>query len=338
MDPLSDVLRTMRLRGGVFMQGQFVDPWCISVKVLPESCSPYLGETAHIIPYHFVVEGHLHVRMEDGSQFELGSGDAVMFPRNDLHLLGSDINRSPVPSMDIVERPIEGGLDRIVVGEGSPRTRIVCGFLGAEEVRGNPVVEALPALLLIHGRDRSSAEWMQSTFQYAAERIAAGRLGSEVVMSKLSELLFVEAIQRYTETLTGEEVGWLAGLRDRFVSRAVTLLHARIGEPCTLGDLARDVGVSRSVLTGRFCQMLGVPPMRYLRNWRIHVAAHELINSSKPIPQIAQEVGYRHEASFTRAFTRTMDVPPAAWRRQLLMKSVNRLHGPQQGAPRTPSD
>lgn len=298
------------------MQGQFFDPWCISVKVLPASCSPYLGDTAHVIPYHFVVEGGLHVRMEDGLEFELGPGDSVMFPRNDLHLLGSDVSRLPVPSRDIVEHPIEGGLDTIVVGKGGPRTRIVCGFLGAEEVRGNPVIDALPAVLCLNARDRSSSEWIQSTFQYAAEQIATGRLGSEVVMSKLSELLFVEAIQRYAETLTGEHVGWLAGLKDRFVSRAMALLHARIGDPWTLDDLARDVGLSRTALAARFHQVLGVPPMRYLANWRIHVAAYELINSSKSIPQVAREVGYAHEASFTRAFTRLMEMPPAAWRRQ----------------------
>jgi len=298
------------------MQGQFVDPWCISVKVLPESCSPYLGDTAHVIPYHFIVEGHLQVRMEDGLQFELGPGDSVMFPHNDLHLLGSDVSRAPLPSGDIVEHPVEGGLDSIKLGEGGPRTRIICGFLGAEEVPRNPVVDALPAVLRLNARDHSSAEWIQSTFRYAAERIAAGRLGSEVVMSKLSELLFIEAIQHYTESLIGEEVGWLAGLKDRFVSRAMTLLHARIGEPWTPDDLARDVGLSRTALAARFYQVLGVSPMRYLTNWRMHVAAYELINSSKSISQIALEVGYRHETSFTRAFTRMMGMPPAAWRRQ----------------------
>jgi len=317
MDALSDALRVMRLKGGVFMQGQFSHPWCISVKVLPMSCSPYLGHTAHLIPYHYIVEGHVHVRMEDGLEFELGTGDSVMFPHNDLHLLGSDVSGVPVPSRDIVEHPIEeGGLNTIVVGKGERQTRIVCGFLGGDEVLGNPVVNALPAVLRLHARNGSASKWIQGTFQYAADRIAAGRLGSEVVMSKLSELLFVEAIQHYAETLTCEDVGWLAGLKDRFVSRAMALLHARIADPWTLNDLARDVGLSRTALTARFCQLLGVPPMRYLTNWRVHVAAYELINSGKSIPQVAQEVGYRHEASFARAFTRIMGMPPAAWRRQ----------------------
>src|SRR5688500_13337747 len=134
MDVLSDVLRTMRLKGGVFLHGKFFDPWCISVKVMPQSCSPHLGETAHVVPYHFVLEGRMRVRMEDGLEFEMEPGESVMFPRNDLHILGSDVNRPPIQSQDVVERPIDGGLNSMVIGEGGDRTRIVCGFLGTEDI------------------------------------------------------------------------------------------------------------------------------------------------------------------------------------------------------------
>lgn len=316
MDALSDVLRVMRLKGGVFLHGEFFDPWCISVKVLPQSCAPYLGETAHVIPYHFVLEGRMRVRMECGLEFELEPGDSVMFPRNDLHLLGTDLGRAPLRSHDVVERPIEGGLLSMVVGEDGNRTRIVCGFLGTEDIRGNPVVSALPAALRLDARDGSAGNWIGNTFHHAAEQIAAGRTGSEVLMSKLSELLFVEAIQRYAETLTGERTGWLAGLKDQYVSRAMALMHAGIGELWTVEKLGREVGLSRSALADRFNAVLGVPPIQYLSNWRIHVAAHELVNSSKSVLQVAREVGYDSEASFTRAFKRVMDVPPATWRRQ----------------------
>jgi AraC-like DNA-binding protein len=316
MDALSDVLRVMRLKGGVFLHGQFCDPWCITVKVEPESCSPYLGETAHVIPYHFVLEGRMRVGMEDGNEFELTAGESVMFPRNDAHLLGSDLTRRAVPSRDFVQRPIEGGLYSMIVGSGRAPTRIVCGFLGTEQVQGNPVVGALPAALHLDGRPGSAGEWIRSTFHHAAEEIAAGRMGSEVVMSRLSELLFVEAIQRYAESLDGGQAGWLAGLKDPYVSRALALLHARVGEAWTVDALGREVGLSRSALADRFVEVLGVPPMHYLANWRIHVAAYELINSKKPIAQVAEEVGYDSEASFTRAFKRVMESPPATWRRQ----------------------
>ena len=320
MDALSDVLRVMRLKGGVFLHGEFCDPWCITVKVQPQSCSPYLGETAHVIPYHFVLEGRLRVGMPDGQEFELAPGDSVMFPRNDPHLLGSDLSRPPEPSRDYVKQPMEGALYSMRVGNGSASSRIVCGFLGAEQVNGNPVIAALPAALHLDGRPGSAGEWIRTSFHHAAEQIAAGHMGSEVVMSRLSELLFVEAIQRYAESLDGGQTGWFAGLKDPYVSRALALLHARVGEDWTVDALGREVGLSRSALAERFVEVLGMPPMQYLANWRIHAAAHELINSKKPIIQIAEEVGYDSEASFTRAFKRVMEVPPAAWRRR-------RIHG-----------
>jgi AraC family transcriptional regulator, alkane utilization regulator len=316
MDALSDVLRVMRLKGGVFLHGDFVAPWCLSVKVRPQSCSPYLGQTAHIIPYHFVLEGRMRVRMPDGLEFEMQPGESVMFPQNDTHLMGSDLTRPPVRSWDVVERPAGGGLNRITLGSGAAPTRIICGFLGSEQVDGNPVVRALPTALRLDARADSAGDWIRTTFHHAAEQIAAGRMGSEVVMSRLSELLFVEAIQRYTETLAGEATGWLAGLRDPFVSRAMALLHARVDQAWTVDALGREVGLSRSALADRFVEVLGVPPMQYLANWRIHVAAYELINSKKPIAEIAAEVGYESEASFTRAFKRVMAAPPATWRRQ----------------------
>ena len=316
MDALSDVLRIMRLKGGVFLHASFFAPWCLSVKVLPESCAPFLGDTACIIPYHFVLQGRMRVRMHDGFEFDIESGESVVFPRNDLHLLASDLSLTPVRSEDVVQRPADGGLASIVLGEGGDPTRIICGFLGAEDVRGNPVVSALPAVLRLDVRRGSSAEWIRSTFHYAAEQIAGGRMGSEAVISKLSELLFVQAIQRYTQTLKDHETGWLAGLKDPYVSRAMALLHARIGDPWTVDALGRAVGLSRSALAERFGDVLGVPPMQYLADWRIHVAAHELISSNKSILQIAQAVGYESEASFTRAFKRTMQKPPAAWRRE----------------------
>lgn len=316
MDALSDVLRIMRLKGGVFLHGEFRHPWCIAVKIAPQSCSPYLGETAHVIPYHYVLEGHMRVRMEDGLEIALEAGQSVMFPHNDMHLLGTDLARAPMQSRDYVARPIEGGLLEMKLDGSGPLTRIVCGFLGTEDVRGNPVMNALPAALRLNVRDGSAGAWVSSMFHHAAEQIAAGHLGSEVLMSRLSELLFVEAIQRYVDTLPDKQVGWLMGLKDPYVSRALALLHARVAEPWTVDALGREVGLSRSALADRFGDVLGLPPMQYLANWRTHVAAHELVNSSKSIAQIAQEVGYESEASFTRAFKRVMDTPPGTWRRR----------------------
>ncbi len=317
MDALSDVLRTTRLKGGVFLHAEFSDPWCLrSSKVLPQNCAPFLGETSDVIPYHYVLEGRLRVRAAEEPAFELEPGEVVLFPRNDRHLLGGDLRLPPVPSEEVVKPPTGGGLSTIRLGGGGARTRLVCGFLGGEGLERNPVVSTLPAVLHLDVRQGGAADWIRSTFRYAADEIAAGRMGSETVLAKVSELLFVEAVRRYIETLPEGQSGWLAGLRDPHVSRALALLHARLGDPWTVDELGREVGLSRSALADRFNQVIGVPPMQYLTNWRMQVAAQALRNSSKSVMQIAHQVGYDSEAAFARAFKRVVGAPPATWRRQ----------------------
>jgi AraC-like DNA-binding protein len=315
MDALSDALKVMRLTGGLFLHAELCAPWCVSSKIRPRMCASHLGDDAQIIPYHFVLEGRMCVRTEDGVEFEVASGESVLLPRNDWHLLGSDVKLPAVASEEVVEVPADGGLASIMLDNAGPRTRIVCGYLGGEQVQGHPIMEALPSALHLDSRSGGSAEWIRNTFQFAAEQIAAGHQGSEAMMGKLSELLFVEAIQLYVRTIDESGRGWLAGLKDPFVSRALGLMHARIEEPWTVDKLGREIGLSRSALAGRFNEVIGLPPMQYLTNWRIHVAARRLIDSNKPVLQVAQEVGYDSEASFTRAFKRVMNVPPGAWRR-----------------------
>jgi len=314
MDALSDVLRTVRLKGGVFLHAEFSEPWCLGVKVQPESCASFLGQASDIIPYHYVLDGQLRILVNDETVQEIETGGLALFPRNDYHLLGGNLELPPIPSVDVVHPPARGGLATIMLGGGGVRTRIVCGFLAGENLQSNPVVTALPTVLCLDYRDDPSGAWIRNTFSYAADEIAAGRMGSETVFAKLSELLFVEAIRRYAEALPEGQTGWLAGLRDPFVSRALAVLHERPGDPWTVETLGREAGLSRSALTDRFTQVIGMPPMQYLASWRIQLAAQELLNTSKSIPRIAQDIGYETEAAFARAFKRRMGAPPATWR------------------------
>jgi transcriptional regulator GlxA family with amidase domain len=166
-------------------------------------------------------------------------------------------------------------------------------------------------------RQGSAAAWMKSSLEFAADEIAARRAGSETVLAKLSELLFVETLRRYVEGLPEDQTGWLAGLKDPFVSRALSLLHGCVAKEWTVDDLGREVGLSRSALADRFARLIGEPPMRYLARWRIQVAAHQLRTSDMSLARIAEHVGYESEAAFSRAFKRNFGVPPAAWRRNV---------------------
>jgi AraC-like DNA-binding protein len=317
MDALSDVLRVAHLTGGVFLHAEFFAPWCIAARIGPEHCAPALGRASHLIVYHYVVEGELRVRVdgEDGADVVIGAGEIVLLPRNDLHLMGSDLSLPAVAGTDVIHPPKDGGLFSIHHGGTGRRTRMVCGFLGCDSAKGNPVISTLPPLLKLNVEQGGAAEWIRSTFQYAAQEVSIGRPGSETVLAKLSELLFVETVRRYAETLPEDQTGWFAGLRDPYVARALALLHRDIARHWTVDDLGREVGLSRSALADRFIRLIGVPPMHYLANWRMQVATEQLRNTSVSLAQVAEIVGYESEAAFSRAFKKAFGTAPATWRR-----------------------
>ena len=176
------------------------------------------------------------------------------------------------------------------------------------------MLSALPRLFKV-GMRGSNASWLESSLRFATEEAASAHAGRATVLAKLAELVFVEAVRRYVDTMPDDRRGWLAGLRDRFVARALTLMHARPAHPWTVEDLASRVGMSRSGLAQRFADLLGVPPMQYLAQWRLQLAAQQLRLGDRSLALVAEDVGYESEAAFNRAFKREFGVPPATWRR-----------------------
>lgn len=316
MDALSDVLRIARLAGGVFLHAELTAPWCIAGRIAPEMCAPFLGSVRHLVPYHYVLEGELAFALDGAAPCTLRSGEVVMFPRNDLHKMGSDLACPAVKIRDVL-RP--GGIGTTIQtirhGHGGALTRLVCGFLGCDIAQGNPVFETLPSVILLRIEEADSAEWIRTTFQYAAGEIAAGRAGSETVLAKLSELLFVEAVRRYAKQLPPGQTGWFAGLQDPVIARVLALMHGDITRSWSVEDLGREAGLSRSALADRFTRLLGMPPMQYLGQWRMHVAAQSLRSSRLSVARLAEQVGYESEAAFSRAFRKTFGTAPASWRR-----------------------
>jgi AraC-like DNA-binding protein len=315
VDALSDVLRVIRLSGGVFLEAEFTAPWCISGKVSPEDCKPFLAAPRHVIAFHFVTAGRMQLRVGDGDAIEACAGEVVLLPHNEVHIFGSDLKLPPVPASAIMKDRQEGGLARLVHGGAGEATRLVCGYLGCE-TPFNPLVAALPRILKLNVRTTMSGAWIESSFRFAASEIAAGRVGSTTVMAKLSELLFVNAVSHFVENLPDERRGWLAGLRDPHVGRALALLHARPGEGWTAESVAREVGLSRSAFAERFSSLVGQPPMQYLALWRMHIAAQRLREGSRSVAQIGSGIGYESEAAFSRAFKRHFGAAPATWRKQ----------------------
>jgi AraC-like DNA-binding protein len=315
LDPFSDVLRVIRLAGGVFLEAELTAPWCISGKLSSDDCRPFLVTPRHVIASHFVVAGHMQLRIDGGDAIDVRASELVLLPHNDAHTFGSDLNAAVMPARQIIQPPAAGGISRISYGGGGEVTQLLCGFLGSE-IPFSPLLASLPRVLKLDVRATASGAWIESSFRFAVSEIAAGRIGSTTVITKLSELLFVEAVSQFVASLPAERRGWLAGLRDPQIGRALAALHARPAEAWTAETLALEVGISRSVFAERFTSLVGQPPMHYLALWRMQVAAQHLREGHGSVAQIAFAVGYESEAAFSRAFKRQFGASPGIWRRQ----------------------
>jgi AraC-like DNA-binding protein len=315
VDALLDMLRSMRLTGGIFLDAEFTAPWCVTAKVGPEDCSPFTPEPRHIIAYHYVTAGRLLLKVSNQSPVPVESGEMVVLPRNDDHIIGSAMNLRPVGAEHLIQPAPDGGLAKIVHGGGGERTQILCGFLG-NDLPHNAFITILPSVLKLNVADGASGSWIESSFRFAAKQLAEGQVSSPAILAKIAELLFMEAVRRYFASLPPTANAWTAGMRDPIVGRALGLLHSQISRRWTTEQLAREVAMSRSAFAERFTRIVGEAPMRYLARQRFEQATARLRESADPIARIAFEVGYESEVAFNRAFRREHGIPPATWRRE----------------------
>lgn len=312
-DPLAVVLRSVRLAGGVFLEAEFTAPWCVAGQITREHCLPFVPDLVQVIAYHVVLEGRMVVAIVGEPPIEIRAGEIVLLPRNDMHTMASSAVIPPVSIADLIQKSPEGGLLRIQYGGGGEPTSIICGFLGTRS-SFNPLLATLPRMLRLDINKAASREWVESSVRFAVAELIRGRLASSDLMSRLSEVLLVEAVREYIATLGDCEQGWLKGLSDPNIGRALVLIHADIAAPLSADTLAKEVGLSRSTFMERFAQLIGMPPIRYLTVWRLEIAKQHLRETRMSVPQIAQAIGYESEEGFRRAFKREFELWPAEWR------------------------
>jgi AraC-like DNA-binding protein len=331
MDAFSEVLSGVRLTGAMFFSAEFSAPWRLSTphcRVLASTLAP---GAPHIMLYHLVVEGSARACLEDGPDVELSPGDLVVFPHGDSHHLSGGSGANQVESAAILRKIATRELSPVHAGGGGATTRFVCGYLTCDPLLCGPILESLPPILKVNVRTDRSGQWLEQSILHLVEESASDRAGSDAMLAKLSEALFVDTLRRYVADLPDQTTGWLAGARDPVVGKSLALLHRRPRHPWTIAELAAEVGLSRSSLVERVTRYLPEPPMAYLTGWRLRLAAQALTSSPKGVADIADAVGYESEAAFNRAFKRVFGVPPARYRRQ----SRNPAGSP--GAPRLPA-
>ncbi len=318
-DALSDVLRTVRLTGATFFDVVARDPWCAEQPTREMVLPKVLPGAEHLISYHLVTEGRCFAGLLNEEQFAVEAGEVIVFTRGDPHVVSSHPGMRAQPvTPEEVAFATAGPLPffRTLGEEGPASVKLTCGFLACDAAPFNPLLDNLPPVIKSGKAAGDDAPWLGQFIQLATMESKNKRAGGEGVLAKLSELMFIEVVRRYIETLPDEQAGWLAGLRDPFVGKALSAMHAAPVRPWTIEELARDVGLSRSVLAERFNDLVGMPPMHYLAKWRMQIAAGLLSGGSVNIATIANETGYSSEAAFSRAFKKMVGVPPSAWRRR----------------------
>lgn len=320
-DVLSEVLSAIRLTGSVFFDVTAGPPWVAEAPASAEIANVIRPGAHHAIEYHVVLRGSCWISLIGGAPFEpvrLQPGDIAVIARGEAHVVSSEPGmRAAVDTSDLWQaRPPEDLPFKLRVGGNeSDAAHLMCGFFTCDVRPFNPLMDALPRFMRI-GRDVSPSTHalLDHFLHLASSDISEGRAGAQSVLNKLSELLFIEAIRTYMNELSPTTTGWLAGLRDPLVGRAIRLLHADPARAWTLDVLAAEAGASRSALADKFAHLTGYPPIHYLTRWRMQLAATRLRDRATKVAVVAQEAGYESEAAFSRAFKKFAGVSPTEWR------------------------
>jgi len=331
MDVVSEVLGAVRLKGAFYFNGEFTAPWAVRTPA-SSVLAPHFGHGAgHVIIFHLLTEGSGSAGLEQGPLVPVAAGDVIVFPHGDAHVVGSGAGARTLDYEGELHRIVAQGLRLARAGGGGAVTRFVCGYLSCDPRLSPVFLAGLPPMFKVNVREEGAGQWLESAIRFSVADAAAPSAGREAVLARLAEALFIETLRRYIAGLPAGHTGWLAGARDPEVGKALALLHGSPARPWTLAGLAREVGVSRSVLAERFRLFLGEPPMAYLTRWRLQVGAQLLQTTSRSIAQIAADVGYESEPGFNRAFRRAHGTPPARFR------NASRHASPPQGPAKAPA-
>lgn len=317
-DALSDVLKTVRLTGAAFFEIVADEPWAVGSPARNVILPKILSGADHLIAYHVVTAGRCFATALGDETVALEAGEVVVFTNGQPHIMSSHPGMHADPATpDVVEIAAAGEKPFCInIGAGPGSARLVCGYLACDARPFNPVLENLPPVIKAGNPQQGDAGWVGHFIRFAVAEVMDKRAGGESVLTKLSELMFIDVVRRHIETLPPGQAGWLAGLRDPLVGKALSLMHAKPAHNWTVEELGREAGTSRSVMAERFAEFVGVPPMHYLAKWRMQIASELLMASNDNMANIAAAIGYESEAAFSRAFKKMIGVPPSNWRQR----------------------
>ncbi|WDQ98538.1 AraC family transcriptional regulator [Devosia sp. J2-20] len=308
-DPLGEVLHMLRLTGTLYCRAEMTAPWGIEMPQLPGA-----------MLFMIVTSGRGWLRMRDMPPQMLEQGSMVLLPHGTSVELASSPGAATTPLFDIPSTKVSERYELMQWGGGGALMRATTGVVQFDHVAAQRLISLLPPVIRVDAWDEDVDSWMQSTLRLIAREAAALRPGGETVMTRLADIMVIQALRRWLDTAPEANLGWLAALRDPQIGRALAQIHRGAAEDISVAGLADIAGMSRSAFSARFTDMVGQPAMQYVTQWRLHLARAALLESGQPVGVIGARAGYNSEAAFGRAFKQFFGVSPGAARREAIAR------------------
>jgi AraC-like DNA-binding protein len=304
MDALGESLHFLRMSGVFYSRSEFTAPWGLALPPFP-----------NCLMLHVLVSGPCWIEVEGSERRPLHPGDLALVPHGEGHHLVSEPGTPTVKLFDLPREQVGDRFELLRQDGGGAHTSLVCGVVRFDHPAASHLLRLLPRLICIEPWSGPETEWIQSTLRFMAAEARQIRPGGEAVITRLADILVIQAIRSWIAQDPAAQTGWLGALRDKQIGRAIALIHRDPARDWTLASLAAEVAMSRSAFAARFTELVGEPAMHYLARWRMHVALTWLKEEDASIAELAGRLGYQSEAAFSRAFKRFIGVSPGTARR-----------------------
>lgn len=304
-DPLGEVLHLLKLTGTFYCQSRFSAPWGIAIPGFPE-----------VMSFAVVIGGRCWLTVGEDPPFQIEKGELVLMTNSAPLSFRSALD---VPLLTLEQLPVRKVTElyeTVEFGGGGAETSIMYGLVRIDHAASGMLMALLPDVLKIDPWEEEAGSWLQGTLQFIAREARELRPGGETVITRLADVVVIEAIRRWLNSSPDADRGWLKAARDPQIGRAIVAIHRAPAEDWSVKTLAEVAGMSRSAFSARFTSLVGTPAMQYLAAWRMHLARQRLLDTRQPIAAIAADLGYQSEPAFNRAFKRVFDLPPGQLRKR----------------------
>ncbi|NOX32690.1 MAG: AraC family transcriptional regulator [Deltaproteobacteria bacterium] len=304
MDILSSILHSLHLSGSLWCRTEARAPWSMQF------------DKMDVAQFHFIRRGSSWFQMEGmGEPLLMASGDLIVLPHGHAHILSDQLNTKPVSLNEWKEKlkPCEKG--PLIIGGQGTSTTLLCGYFEFDRGEVHPLLSVLPSFIYIKGEEGGSVPWLETTLNFIYSEADSGQPGSQTVITRLADILFIQIIRQYIDNPVNNRRGWLAGLKDPQIGSALEYIHLNPEKPWNLNSLSGTVGMSHASFSAKFKQVIGESPFKYLTRWRMHTAANYLKNPNSSLSEATEQVGYESEAAFSKTFKRYLGMGPGKYRR-----------------------